>query len=198
MKKRGSLFGLAGILFTVTIVSIYTMGAQEVMEEPSNTSETRADVITIDTLKGFGGLERQKVVFLHDLHTDALEKKNKDCSTCHLSENDRLSPKFKRLKDTGRQDVMDIYHADCMACHKEMSTAGEKAGPVEVCGECHRDKAKAISLREPMGFDKSLHFRHSEANKDKCELCHHEYDKKAKSCFTQKRKKVHAAIATWR
>jgi len=188
MMKRGSLFGLAGILVMVIIVSIYAIGAQEVMKEPSNTSETRADVITIDTLKGFGVLELPVVVFFHDLHTDVLEKKNKDCSTCHLSENDRLSPKFKRLKDTGRQEVMDIYHVDCMACHKEMSTAGEKTGPVEVCGECHQDKAELIASREPMGFDKSLHFRHSQANKDKCELCHHEYDKKAKKLFYAKEK----------
>ncbi len=27
-----------------------------------------------------------------------------------------------------------------------------------------------------MGFDKSLHYRHIEAQKDKCERCHHEYD----------------------
>ncbi|MCK5486068.1 MAG: hypothetical protein KAI86_07625, partial [Desulfobacterales bacterium] len=61
MKKRESLFGLAGILVMVIIVSICTIAAQEVMEEPSDTSETRADVINIDTLKGFGVLERPEV-----------------------------------------------------------------------------------------------------------------------------------------
>jgi len=145
-------------------------------------------------LKVFGALESLPVLFLHDLHTESLEKKNKDCLTCHLSEKDRLSPKFKRLKDTGRQEVMDIYHSECMACHKELSAAGEKAGPIEICGQCHRDKTKPISVRQPMGFDKSLHFRHTEATKDKlaskdrCELCHHEYDEKAKKLFYAKEK----------
>jgi len=186
MKIRRSSLRLAGIFLAVTIVSIYSSRAQVVKELPCKPDEIRADIITIDTLMAFGDLERPGVIFLHDLHTDALEKKNKDCLTCHLSENDRLSPKFKRLKDTGRQEVMDIYHADCMACHKEMSDAGDKAGPIEICGQCHRDKIKPISARQPMGFDKSLHFRHTEATKDKqaskdrCELCHHEYDERAK------------------
>ena len=189
MKKRRSLLRLVGILFTATLVSTYTTGSQKVKELPSNSREIRADVITIDTLKDFGDLERPDVVFFHDLHTDALEKRNKDCLACHLSEKDRLSLKFKRLKDTGRQEVMDIYHADCMACHKEMYAKGEKTGPIEICGDCHRDKVKVISARQPMGFDKSLHFRHSEATKDKeaskdtCERCHHEYDEKAKKLF---------------
>ncbi len=183
---------MAGVLFAATLVSIYTTGAQEVKELPGerDSGEIRADVITIDTLAFFGDLERPEVVFLHDLHTDALEKKDKDCLACHLSEKDRLSPKFKRLKDTHRQEVMDIYHADCMACHKEMYAEGEKTGPIEICGQCHRNKV--ISARQPMGFDKSLHFRHSEAtkdeeaNKDKCELCHHEYDEKTKKLFYAK------------
>ena len=72
MKKRRSLLRLAGTLFTATLVSVYNTGAQEVKELPNDSGEIRADVITIDTLKGFGDLERPEVVFLHDLHTDAL------------------------------------------------------------------------------------------------------------------------------
>lgn len=192
MEKKKSLLQLTGILVVFSLTLALSIEAQEIEVHPGKYAEKRADIITIDAMKPFGTLERPEVVFFHDLHTDALEKKDKDCLACHLSENDRLSLKFKRLKDTSRQEVMDIYHADCMACHKEMSGAGERTGPIEICGECHRDKAKVMSARQPMGFDKSLHFRHSEATKDKepdkdrCELCHHEYDEKTKKLFYAK------------
>ncbi|MFC1867195.1 sulfate respiration complex hexadecaheme cytochrome HmcA [Thermodesulfobacteriota bacterium] len=188
MKKLRSRIVLAVILLTVTTVLIYSSGASDLKSSAGPLGETRADVTTLDILKDFGALERERVVFLHDLHTDTLEKKNKDCTACHISANDRLSPKFKRLKDTGRQEVMDIYHTECMACHKEMSAVGEKTGPVEVCGECHLEKPKVTSSRQPIGFDKSLHFRHSKANDDRCELCHHEYDEKTKKLLYVKEK----------
>ncbi len=192
MEKGRLLPVWAGILAAVIILLICALGALKV-EAVSDRSDqiksdpARADVITIDALAVFGDLERPKVVFLHDLHTDALKKKNKDCMTCHLSEADRLSPRFKRLKEAGRQEVMDIYHANCIECHKEMSSVKEKSGPV-VCGECHRKKTTILSSRVPMGFDKSLHYRHSRALKKQCERCHHEYDQKSKKLFYAKYK----------
>lgn len=190
-KGRSARIG-AGISFTVVLFLICVMIALGVaalskQSDRIKPKTDRADVITIDTSVVFGVHERPKVVFLHDLHTDALEKKNKDCMTCHLSEADRLSPKFKRLKDAGRQEVMDIYHAKCIECHQEMSAAGEKSGPV-VCGECHREKTTFLSSRVPMGFDKSLHYRHSSAQEKKCERCHHEYDQKRKNLYYAKDK----------
>jgi len=89
---------------------------------------------------------------------------------------------------------MDIYHSEFMTCHKEMAAKAEKTGPIEACGECHLEERKALSLREPMGLDKSLHFRHTEKNKDiktgegDCKLCHHEYNKKTKKLFYAKGK----------
>ena len=188
MKKRRSLLLLTGIFFTAVIVVFFTNGVQGVEEVTSDSPLMRADVITIDALKSLGDLEQPPVVFLHDLHTDAVEKQNKDCSACHLSEENRQSPKFKRLKDTSRQQVMDIYHLDCMQCHREVLKAGEKAGPVEKCGECHQGQPKAVSDKELIVFDKSLHFRHTEAAKDKCETCHHQYDEVAKKLFHAKGK----------
>lgn len=185
----------AGFLIMVTaIVSVCSIGAQGLTESPGNGK--RADLITIDTMKAFGELERPEVVFPHDLHTDALEKQKKDCVTCHLSGKnfevipdtlkaavegiDRMSPKFKRLKDIGKQDVMDVYHTGCIECHTNMLTDGEKSGPV-VCGECHKEDSPGSS-RVPMGFDNALHFRHSKAyeNDKKCERCHHKFDEETK------------------
>jgi hypothetical protein len=188
MKKRKALLLLTGIFFIAVLVVFFTSGVQGVEEVSNDSPLMRADVITIDALKSLGDLEQPPVVFLHDLHTDAVEKQNKDCSACHLSEENRQSPKFKRLKDTSRQQVMDIYHLDCMQCHKEIRKAGEKAGPVEKCGQCHRGKPKAVSDRELIAFDKSLHFRHTEAAKDKCERCHHQYDEVTKKLFYAKEK----------
>ena len=191
MKK--SALTWAGILF----VSVLGLALCIEAKDTGKIVEHRSDLITIDTLKSFGDLERPEVIFLHDLHTEALEKNNKDCSTCHLSEKsskDRLSFKFKRLEDTDKKQVMDIYHAECMGCHKEISASGQTSGPIEVCGQCHKENTRLISSRLPMAFDKSLHFRHTEAHKDEktnkgnCALCHHEYDETAKKLFYAKDK----------
>ncbi len=190
MKKGRSRFRWAGILAAVVLISIGGMSARgiEVLGEKKT---ERADVIVIDTLHAFGDLERPDVVFLHDQHTDALEKQGKSCDTCHLSEKrfkmvpdtlesaikrvDHLSPKFKRLKDQGRKEVMEIYHDECIGCHNRMADEGHESGPV-TCGECHQAEPPAVSNRAPMGMDQSLHYRHVKAQEKKCELCHHKYD----------------------
>jgi len=187
MTMRKSLLQWAGILVVFILVLSLCIEAKETSEIP----EHRSDLITIDTLKSFDALERPKVVFLHDLHTEALEKSNKGCNTCHLSEKpskDRLSLKFKRLEDTDKKKVMDIYHAECMGCHREISASNQDAGPVEVCGECHKERPLIKSSRLPGGFDKSLHYRHYKAQKNKCERCHHEYDQKSKKLIYAKDK----------
>ncbi len=190
MKKGRSRFRWAGILMGIGMVAICGISAQGIEALGGKRTE-RADVITIDTLHAFGDLERPDVVFLHDQHTDALEKQGKSCDTCHLSEKrfkmvpdtlesaikrvDHLSPKFKRLKDEGRQEVMDIYHDECIGCHNRTADEGHESGPV-TCGECHREDPPAMSNRADMGMDRSLHYRHVKAQEKKCELCHHKYD----------------------
>jgi hypothetical protein len=145
-------------------------------------AEERADIIRIDSMKIFGKLERPAVLFLHQKHTDALEKNNKDCTVCHLSEEGRLVSKYMRLQDTAKQEVMDIYHINCIACHKATAAAKETSGPV-VCGECHRDKPSIVSIWQPIGMDKSLHYKHSRAQNEKCERCHHQYNEVTKKLY---------------
>ncbi len=160
---------LLAIIFITCILStaINTVGIGEAKEGPAS----RPDMISIDSMKIFGALEKPEPVFLHDKHTDALEKKGKDCRECHKEKGDKLSPMFMRLENTGRKDVMDIFHNSCIECHKDTTAENDKSGPI-VCGECHLEKPNVISFRQPMGLDKSLHFRHSKAHDKKCETCH--------------------------
>jgi len=193
MEKGRILLRWTGILIAVAVAS-FLVGSPAVFgikTQPKATLEIRADIIDIDSMKVFGKLERPSVTYLHQRHTEALEKKNKDCSACHLSENDpqlgkeRMSTRFMRLEDTTKQAVMDIYHNNCIACHKETKAAQEKSGPLE-CGECHRPQVTVVSSRQPIGMDKSLHYRHSKAMDNKCEKCHHEYNEKTKKLFYAK------------
>ena len=108
MKKRRLLLPLFGIMVMMPLVVIYTPRAEVNRTVSLPTFEKRADVITIDSMKRFGALERPEVAFFHDQHTDALEKMGKDCQACHLSENNQLSYNFKRLKDTNRKEIMEI------------------------------------------------------------------------------------------
>lgn len=187
METEKPLLKWAGIFIGFAIFSVCGIGVFGSEGRLNASIEKRADVVTIDALTAFGNLERPKVIFLHDKHTEALEKKSKDCTTCHKPENDRLSLKFMRLKDTNKREVMDIYHTHCIACHQETSSAGENSGPV-TCGECHQKDVSVLSARETLGLDKSLHFRHSKANEKKCERCHHEYDETTQKLFYAKGK----------
>ncbi len=189
MEKRKSLLKWAAVPVIISLVLVFSLEAFSSKDSSDENIKHRADMVVIDTLKSFGPLERSAVVFLHDLHTEALAKDNQSCEACHLpgkSETDRFSLKFKRLTDIAGKATMDIYHEECSGCHKKMAAADKKAGPVESCNDCHREQTGVISTRVPMAFDKSLHFRHMEANKDQgtnkgdCAICHHEYDPAAK------------------
>ena len=182
------IFAVAMALFLVGSPAVFGVNTQ-----PKAKPEIRADIIILDSMKVFGKLERPAVTYLHQRHTEALAKKNKDCAGCHLSGNDpqsgkeRMSTKYLRLKDTTKQDVMDIYHNNCIGCHRETKAAKEKSGPLE-CGECHQQQATVISSWQPIGMDKSLHYRHSKAMDNKCEKCHHEYNANIKKLFYAKGK----------
>ncbi len=180
-KARLSWTGIIFIVFTVSICLIGT-GIYGAKRPSESAAQKRADIIRIDSMKAFGKLERPPVTFLHQKHTEALATKNKDCTTCHLVENDLLIAKYMRLKNTAKQEVMDIYHAKCIACHKETADAREKSGPV-VCGECHLERPDLVSIWQPIGMDRSLHYRHSKAQNEKCERCHHQFNEVTKKLY---------------
>ncbi len=184
--KRSYRFGI-GILLSIVLVLAAVLTAAAVVKQTATADPGRADVITIDGLSTFGPLERPAVLFYHDKHTDALAKQNKDCTACHETTKDSLSQKFKRIQDKSKKAVMDIYHDQCMSCHKELGKPGKPIGPV-TCGECHIKNPKAQSTWKPIGLDKSLHYRHVKANDKKCEACHHEYNPQTKALYYEKGK----------
>jgi hypothetical protein len=185
--NKGKYLLRRACLLAVSIIFTYSTGIQGAEQISEASSGARADVIQIDSMTTFGKLEKPPVEFLHDAHTETLSQKNKNCAACHRIDNGGMSLKFKRIKDTARIEVMNVYHKECISCHGEMKVEGEKTGPVE-CDDCHAEKAEHSSSRQPMGFDKSLHFRHSEAQDKKCERCHHEYDENTKKLFYAKGK----------
>lgn len=173
-SKKRNLF------FPRNLSTILMLFAVLIFADPARAdSKIRPDKISIHTMRQFGDLERPEVPFLHDAHTRALEKQDKDCTFCHLSENNRLSLKFKRILDSDQKALKEVYHGNCISCHREMLAKKEKTGPV-TCGECHVKTDDVIQDADPMGFDPSLHFRHQKAAENQCEKCHHEYDASAK------------------
>ncbi|MFC1520988.1 sulfate respiration complex hexadecaheme cytochrome HmcA [Elusimicrobiota bacterium] len=176
------------ILIFFLLISLSTISIAKVKEYLAN---NRAGVITINAAEQFGPLERPPVTFLHGKHVSELAKQNKDCNVCHLTDsanNEYRSLKFLRNKETGKQEIMDLYHAKCVECHKERSDQGLEAGPATTneCGICHIREPKVSALRQDVELDKSLHYRHVKAHKDKCDKCHHEYNEKNKKIYYAK------------
>lgn len=204
MAKAKRAYGPTASLIAVFTILICFLGGRVLatLTDGDDSDRKRADIIQIDTLKKFGDLSKPEVVFLHDLHTRTLQEMGKDCTACHLSKErplkipgtfkdaveniDPLSPKFKRLEDTARREVMDTYHTFCIQCHTDMKAKGQLSGPV-TCGECHKPR-DLESVRQPMGFDKSLHYRHVKAQDKKCERCHHAYNEEKKELYYAKGK----------
>ncbi len=185
MKMGKNWLSLA-VCVAVSMGCIYGIGITGAIS-PGADPQQRADVIKIDSMNVFGPLEKAPVEFLHDAHTQALAPKNLDCTACHLTKNNRIYPKYMRFEDTGRKEVMNIYHEGCIACHGEMRLANEKTGPIE-CDDCHIAKDTYQSSRQLIGLDRSLHYTHSQAADNKCEKCHHAFDETKKELFYDKGK----------
>jgi hypothetical protein len=195
MEKGKPLLRWVGFLSVLAIVAISCLEVGASKEAHAPASE-RSDRVTIETMAAFGDLEYPEVTFFHDKHTEALSEVGKNCSACHMEDKDgNMSLLFKRLEDTDRETVKEIYHSNCIGCHQEMADADQETGPLDgQCRSCHTDKPEVADSRQPMGMDKSLHYRHESSKaiapeagrEDNCSVCHHQYDEAKKVLFYAK------------
>lgn len=144
------------------------------------------DVVYIDLPHVSGSDKMPGVPFPHDRHTRALGN-DKDCSACHLQQQERFVFRFKRLIDGTPEADMAVYHENCVACHAETRGAGKNTGPLDGdCRSCHTTAPGDPSpVWQPIAFDKSLHYRHVSSkailpgkmyDEVNCSACHHIYD----------------------
>ncbi|MFC1639178.1 sulfate respiration complex hexadecaheme cytochrome HmcA [Gemmatimonadota bacterium] len=177
VRRHVGMVALCGITALATCVLSGCGGDDS--EEP----ERGADVVLIDSMSTFGHLDRAPVAFPHDRHTAALTEQGQDCETCHLRMDDGyLSQNFLRLASLDKEDVMQVYHDNCITCHDSTAVAGRDSGPT-TCGECHAVRPEFLMERSEMGFDRSLHQRHGERLDDRCEQCHHEYNEETQEVY---------------
>lgn len=175
MQKRSIHLSRLRLIILMAFVVSATVSLFLITPSLAGKENSRADIIVIDGMKQFGKLERSAVIFLHDLHTDALEAEGKDCQTCHLkAASGGRTLKFKRIQDTARETTMEIYHRECMACHKTNLKADKKTGPIEVCKDCHLEKTDLQSSRKLLSFNRTLHEQHNDAVEN-CGACHHKF-----------------------
>ncbi|MEW5736671.1 MAG: sulfate respiration complex hexadecaheme cytochrome HmcA [Thermodesulfobacteriota bacterium] len=184
-KRKTRLFAAAtGLLLGILLVA----GLSAADQEGAATDTGRPDIVVIDDMSVFGDLTRPPVHFFHDAHVTALKKEGKDCLACHLKKREDLpSLLFMRLSDTDKKTVRGVFHDNCMGCHKEMRAQGKETGPLE-CGQCHDPEPKVASTRTLIPFSRPLHYVHTKDEKNKCEACHHAYDKASKKLYYDKGK----------
>lgn len=134
-------------------------------------------VITIDTLRMKGELERSSVPFPHDSHTAAM--KEEGCLLCHDKASDETGPSFpyKNTNELGFDEAKDLYHDTCIACHAEREAKNLSTGP-QICSECHINGAQEM-VAKPRSFDPVLHATHTgaaivEEDENSCLVCHSE------------------------
>ena len=128
----------------------------------------RMNGLEIHSLDVFGELERPRVVFSHDQHMAALEKK--DCLTCHEKNKNGFSLNFKGIEGSDKKRDLDVYHKKCISCHRQTALKDKITGPV-VCGGCHVRNI-LFQKKAPFNFDSFSHSLHEEFNE--CNYCHHE------------------------
>ncbi len=138
-----------------------------------------SSTIMLQLPEEYGEFQRPAVEFNHGKHTQTLKKDG--CKACHkLDKKERLILKLVQAdKGANKDDLMDLYHDKCLGCHKERTETGQESGPV-TCGKCHIVGPEPVSIRQPMKFDYSLHYRHVRELNDQCGECHHVYNEDKK------------------
>jgi len=138
------------------------------------TPEESVDLITIDTLAPFDTLQRPVVRFSHELHVSATGG-DASCIACHEPHPDDTSGLSFTLKDQqglSREDIQDLYHAECIGCHADRESDGQPTGP-QVCSGCHVKHIPETSpISHAVDFDSGLHVVHTDNAALDCQACH--------------------------
>ncbi|SDB37408.1 Cytochrome c7 [Desulfonatronum thiosulfatophilum] len=185
MAYRKFVLGLSGCLFVVICVLLVQADVMSMISSSGNNSG-RADLIMIQTMAKQTTKQAQAVPFLHDLHTEALAEQDKDCTACHIrNDQDVISFKYMRLEDPPAEQLKNLYHQNCTSCHAGNAAAGMR-NPGPQIGECRKCHAEPTSAQEWVsgGMDNMLHYIHwssdlipkDEGEETNCGQCHHDYD----------------------
>ena len=188
MRNGKTLLHWAGVLAAVAVVMFSAKGLSRAADAGKPGLVRAVDVVFIDAIAQFRALETNKAVFQHDLHTTALARRGKDCSTCHLQTKskkgkDVMSTKFMRLEDKDADSLKLLYHSKCISCHTAVGKEAKavKTGPREgECKGCHEASARYISDRQIFAYVATMHNKHVQSplikvkdNGRNCVLCHH-------------------------
>jgi len=191
MRNRKTLLHWAGVLVAVVVVMFGAVSTAWAAAGGKPETVRAADIIFIDAIAQFRALETTKAVFQHDLHTAALDRQGKDCSTCHLSTKDKkgrqiMSTKFMRLEDKDADSLKLLYHDKCISCHTAVGKDAKagKTGPREgECKGCHEASARYVSDRQPFAYGATMHSKHvlsplikAQDKNRNCAVCHHKAD----------------------
>ena len=77
------------------------------------------------------------VLFLHERHVEALSEAGKDCTSCHIENDEGMSEYFLEVDKYSVDDGVRYMHKSCTACHATM-----KRGPRLVeCRLCHQENS---------------------------------------------------------
>ncbi|TVR00293.1 MAG: cytochrome c class III [Desulfovibrionales bacterium] len=186
MAYRKLVLGLSGCLFVLVCV-LFLQADVMSMISSSGKDSGRADLIMIQAIAKQTTKQAPAVQFFHDAHTEALAEQGKDCAACHIKD-DRgiISYKYMRLEDPSANQLKDLYHDNCTACHAENARARmANPGPqVGECRACHSEPRDYTQAWVSGGMDNMLHYIHwdsdlipkDEGKETNCGQCHHEFD----------------------
>ncbi|WP_460031026.1 sulfate respiration complex hexadecaheme cytochrome HmcA [Megalodesulfovibrio paquesii] len=186
MTQRKRAARWVGIPCAILFLTVPFISATASTPVPALSAEPKVDAIVIDTAAALGELEQPGVVFYHTKHTAALEKMAKDCTSCHMENEGKLSFKFARLKDPQSVGATaELYHSSCVACHEKVVANYPNAPKAAECKRCHVGPAQEGATATPKpSLDLNLHGRHVTAEakllqipqEESCKACHHKFD----------------------
>ena len=153
-------------------------------------SQSRTDIVNMDSSSPSEPGQRPDVLFYHDLHTDSLlesNEKKEGCKLCHTSIKGKDAFRFIPVEKKSKDQRMTAYHERCIGCHSSYVSKKKDAGPM-ICSGCHVEKPAVKRSAVSARFDKSLHQRHSDSLNKSCESCHHLYNPVTKKRYYKKGK----------